>query len=85
MEKGKCQICEQQDYLVEHHIQSRSKNGSNKKSNKTDICSSCHVKVHKGDIVVEGIFLTSLGYKLIWRYKTEQPITGEQPEVYIIK
>ena len=80
----KCPICENNfKYNETHHIQSKSKNGNNKQYNKTKICPSCHELIHRGDIIIEGRFLTTNGYKLIWRYKSNNSITNNKPNVFI--
>jgi hypothetical protein len=89
MNEKKCEICNQISFIDRHHIQSLSKNGNNYDYNKCEICPNCHRKVHKGDIILEGRFLTTScksGNKteLIWRKKGEKSITGvKDPLVWI--
>jgi len=78
-----CEICKSRDYLETHHIQSLANNGTNKKSNKVKICANCHNKVHFGDIIIEGWFLSTAGQVLIWREKTSPQITNSKPHVYL--
>jgi uncharacterized protein YlaI len=85
MKKGYCEICNTQEILNKHHIQSSSKNGTNHPSNITYICANCHGKVHFGEIIIEGVFMTTLGRKLIWRLPTQETITGYAPEVFTFK
>ena len=77
-----CQICNQKAHHS-HHINSKSYKGSNKKFNLVDLCASCHVEVHLSNIVLEGVFLTSDGYELIWHKKGEDSITGYEPKVFV--
>jgi len=81
---NKCEICNTLDFLDEHHIQSKSKGGNNKSYNRAKICPSCHRKVHKKLIILEGFFFTTLGRKLIWHYNGEESLTGSEPSVYIL-
>lgn len=84
MRKRACEICDKIDFVDSHHIESKAFKGSNKKFNKIKICPSCHRKIHCGEIIVEGIFLTTAGDKVIWRYAQEESITKEEPKVYLI-
>jgi len=80
-----CEICDK-DVIVleEHHIQSKSLNGSNLPYNIANICSGCHDKVHYGLIIIEGRFSSMKGNILIWRKFTEPNITGTvDPDVWL--
>ena len=80
---GFCEICkEYNDLLDKHHIMSRRYGGTNKKCY---ICQNCHRKVHIGQIVIEGRFMTTNGNVIIFRNASEPSITNnEDPKVYII-
>ena len=46
-----CQICGEKDSRLEvHHIQFRSKGGSNRMDNLVTLCSNCHGKIHNGEL-----------------------------------
>ena len=78
-----CQVCYKPNLLHKHHITSKSCGGSNKPHNIAHICPNCHNLVHNSIIVLEGIFLTSEGYELLWHYKDGGSITGiEPPKVF---
>jgi len=78
-----CEICGSKGQHS-HHIISKSLGGKNTKENLTKLCASCHFEVHKGNIIIEGKFLTSTGFKLIWHNKGEDSITGmEDDRVFI--
>jgi len=86
----KCEICNIKNIILDtHHIQSRSKEGNNKKYNLCYLCPNCHRLVHEGKIILEGRYLTSnckLGYtELIWRYSNEKSIDdlNKDPDVWI--
>jgi uncharacterized protein YlaI len=79
--KLKCEICKTFTYLDKHHIQSKSCGGSNKAHNIAKICPNCHRKVHKGDVKLEGKFMTCNGYQLIW--SENELITGRKPDVFV--
>lgn len=79
----KCEICKNTAHH-RHHIISKSKGGNNKKNNLVHLCASCHVEVHKGNLVIEGWFMTTNGLQLIWHKKEETSITGVSPDVYLI-
>jgi hypothetical protein len=78
-----CKICQELPIQNHHHIISKNKGGTDDIWNIADICASCHYNVHKGFVIVEGNFLTSTGYQLIWHMKGEPSITGFEPEVHI--
>ena len=84
MSEAVCEICENLLSCDTHHIHSLSKGGKDSKGNKCKICPNCHRKVHNGDIIIEGKFMTSAGFKSIWRNKNEKSITGlHDPKVWI--
>jgi hypothetical protein len=78
----KCSICSNEAQHT-HHIVSKSKGGTNLPYNKTRLCGCCHHDVHKGTIIIEGNFLTSDGYQLIFHRAGEESITGSSPDVYL--
>lgn len=85
-----CEICKSKILTDTHHIQSKSKNGSNQLHNICELCPNCHRLVHEGIIILEGRFLTSDckngNTELIWRYNNCQSITEvNDPEVYLLK
>ena len=56
MQDGKCACC---DNNIEHyhHLTPRSKGGSDTPENLIGLCSSCHKKIHTGDLKLENIGL----------------------------
>lgn len=78
----KCEICNTRTYLDKHHIISRSNGGTNDEYNITHVCPNCHRKIHKGDIIIEGRFMSCTGYILVWHYKNEKSITNHEPNCY---
>ena len=80
---NKCNICKRIEPLDSHHIQSTCYGGVNEAWNKCNICPNCHRKVHMGLIIIEGWFSTSISNILVYRNKGEQPITEEDPKVWI--
>ena len=83
MKTQSCEVCWNEEVTLDkHHIVSKSCSGTNEKHNIAHLCPNCHRLVHTGDIVLEGIFLTSEGYMLIWHNRNEASITGASPEVY---
>lgn len=81
-----CEVCKN-DFksLDKHHIQSKSKGGSNKSWNIANLCPNCHRSVHLGDIVLEGKYNTTMGMVLFYHYKNDNFVVCEdQPEVYIM-
>lgn len=72
-----CEICKELNILVQHHIQGRNIKTPNKSSNLANICSNCHLKIHKGEIIVEKRVMTTLGEILLWHTSKESSITGE--------
>lgn len=89
MKNNKCEICKNNIITDIHHIQSKSKNGNNKKYNKCELCPNCHRLVHEGKIILEGRFLTTdcklNETELIWRYNNSESITNLSPKVYTFK
>lgn len=80
-----CQICNNEQAFHEHRIISGAYGGKYTKNNVAHICANCHEKVHRGLIIIEGIFMTTAGYQLLWHNKGAASITGmEQTEkVYV--
>ncbi len=83
-----CEICKSKLLTDTHHIQSKSKNGSNQLHNICELCPNCHRLVHEGKIILEGRFLTSdcklNETELIWRFTNINSITNtNDPEVYL--
>lgn len=82
--KKKCDICGELSYLDKHHIQSKSKCGTNEKYNLIRICPNCHRLIHVGDIIVEGKFMTTSGIVLFWHKKDQESITNFKPDCFIL-
>ena len=81
----KCSICDYRGHTEDHHIQSKSLGGSNKKSNRIHLCPNCHSEVHRGLIVIEGKVMSSAGVKLIFHKKGEAPVLNrELPKCFVI-
>ena len=80
----KCEACSTLTFLYQHHIMSTSCGGTSDKGNLANVCPTCHRLVHKGNIVLEGKFMTSEGIQLIWHKQGAESITGNQPEVFIM-
>lgn len=82
---SECPICKIETELIKHHIKSRCYGGTNKGSNIINICSNCHLSIHKGDIVIEGKFMIApIGLTIVYRNKGEASITGvSDPKVFI--
>jgi 5-methylcytosine-specific restriction endonuclease McrA len=79
-----CEICTTNIAKHKHHIQSKSLGGDNSKANLCFLCPNCHHEVHSKDgIVLEGKFLTTSGYTLVYHKKGEKSITGRTPECFI--
>jgi hypothetical protein len=78
-----CEICKEQNFLVQHHILGRKIKQANKHNNLANICSNCHIKIHKGDIIIEKRIMTTVGYVLIWHNKNESSITGDDSQVHM--
>lgn len=83
--KKLCEICGDIAYTDNHHIQSKSKSGSNKAFNRASLCKKCHDLVHRGEIILEGRFMTSNDNMLIFHNYGDDSITGREPDCYIIK
>jgi len=77
-----CEVCDEVHFLVQHHILGRDVHKANDTSNLANICSNCHLKIHRGEIIVEKRAMTTLGYKLLWHQKDSESITGEQSIVF---
>jgi len=78
-----CEICNEQTFLVQHHIQGRNINNPNRHNNLANICSNCHLKVHRGEIILEKRAMTTLGEILLWHENKEDSITGEDAQPYV--
>ncbi len=49
---GGCVICGSRDRLQDHHLRKRSKQGSDRASNRVTLCEDCHADVHAGLIAL---------------------------------
>ena len=75
--KFPCEICKEQNFLVQHHIQGRNIKNPHVNSNLANICSNCHLNIHKGEIIVEKRVMTTTGEVLLWHINTDPSITGD--------
>ena len=82
--KAHCDICSTSDFLESHHIEGRNIPNPHISSNIANLCPSCHNKIHRGTIAIEGWFMTSDGRKLLWHSVDEQSISGQDAKTYII-
>lgn len=84
--KTSCEVCQEITHCDRHHIESQAFKGSNKKFNVTKLCPNCHRLVHMGEIILEGKFLTSIGYQLIWHRASDTSILNQDlPNVFTFK
>jgi hypothetical protein len=70
-----CEICGCSDRAAIHlhHIIPRTDpNSTDTLDNLAIICANCHAKVHKLQLVIEGVYMTSDGPKLFW-HKAGEP------------
>jgi hypothetical protein len=79
-----CEICQELNFLVQHHIHGRNIKTPHKHHNLANICSNCHLKVHKGEIVIEKRVMTTSGETLLWHTPDVPSITGEDATPYRI-
>jgi len=80
--KAPCEVCKEEHFLVQHHILGRKIARANKPNNLANLCSNCHLKVHKAEIIIEKKVMSTAGYTLLWHSKEEQSITGEDAKPY---
>ena len=76
-----CDICQQPEILVQHHLNGREVRNWNQSWNICDICDNCHRKLHINStqrLVIEGWFGTTHGRQLVWRKYFDEPITGQE-------
>ena len=80
----KCEVCNLQIPLQEHHIHGRDIPNPNNPNNLIYCCANCHTRIHTGSIVIEGWFNTTAGRTLIHRSPDEPSITGREakPHTY---
>ena len=83
--KAICQICNNIDYLEQHHINGHDIPNADSKFNIIDICACCHKKIHVGDIIVEGHYLSTEGWNVIWHKKGEESITNNDSSPFLFK
>jgi CRISPR/Cas system-associated protein Cas10 (large subunit of type III CRISPR-Cas system) len=79
----KCEICETQTILVQHHIRGRDIPNANHSSNLANICPNCHSMVHNGIIIIEDRLMTTDGKKLIWHHYKEPSLTGNDAKPWL--
>lgn len=78
-----CEICNESNFLIQHHIEGREIKNANSHKNLANICSNCHLKIHKGEIIIEKRAMTTEGNILLWHNKTESSITGDDSNIYL--
>jgi len=78
-----CDLCKNQEFLVEHHIRGRKIPNPNRKSNLCNVCSNCHYKIHKGAIIIEDWISTTEGRKLYWHLNDQESFSGQNAEVHL--
>ena len=94
--KLKCEVCENDDFTIlqYHHIIPRcDPRCSNDNLNIAILCPNCHVKVHQGEIIIIGVYMTSPdGHHSVWFNRGEDPpfpkewwIIKDNPLVQTIK
>jgi hypothetical protein len=71
-----CEICLEPNFLVQHHILGRNVERANEHNNLANVCSNCHLKIHRGEIIIEKRVMTTGGYKLMWHNSKEKSVTG---------
>ena len=81
--KAHCDLCEEVEYLEEHHIEGRKVPNSNHWSNLCNICPNCHRKIHLGVFIVERWAKSTSGMKLFWHHKGEDG-TFDDAKTHII-
>ena len=77
-----CEVCLQENFLVQHHILGRDIKKANDHSNLANVCSNCHLKIHRGEIIIEKRAMTTSGYMLLWHEKATESITGYDSQIY---
>jgi len=82
--KACCDLCDDVNFLEEHHIEGRNIPNPNHSSNVCNLCPNCHDKIHRGVLVIERWMTTTNGRKLIWHSKEETSISGQDAKPYII-
>ena len=80
-----CPICKEQEILVDHHLSGRKIHNAQRRFNRSDICNNCHFKIHSNLIILEGWFMTTDGWKLLWHSADEESITGQSATPHIIQ
>jgi predicted HNH restriction endonuclease len=78
----KCEVCDKDNVLVEHHIRGRDIPNANTPSNLANVCSNCHRLIHTGNIIIENRLRTTNGFLLLWHYKKDPSFTGNDAKVY---
>jgi hypothetical protein len=79
-----CDICGNKEILEIHHIQGKKIYKPNRQSNLANICSNCHTKIHYGQVIIEKWVDSTEGRILIWHFKGEPNLTGDESKPYLI-
>ena len=86
IDKDKCEICGSTERAVldAHHVIPRTdKRCTNLKNNLICVCSNCHRRIHAGDFIIEGRYLTSGGPEWFWYRRGES--WNIRPGVILLK
>lgn len=79
-----CDICLENEILVEHHIMGRKIPHPNRASNIANVCCNCHMNIHSGIIIIERWLKGTSGSVLAWHKKGKDGVTGEDSIPYQI-
>lgn len=71
--------------LIRHHINGRDVNRWDEDWNVAYVSPNTHQLIHEGKIIIEGWFVTTDGRQLIWHWKGEDNLTGQEAKPPIIE
>jgi predicted restriction endonuclease len=78
--KNKCEVCGERNKSVldaHHVIPKNDKRSTDKLDNLICVCSNCHRRIHRGEVILEGRYSTSVGSRWFWHNSGEPPIIRE--------
>jgi hypothetical protein len=81
--KQKCDVCNNEELLVQHHIQGRNISNPHHSSNLCNICPNCHYDIHKGIKIIEKWVNSTNGLILLWHFNGEESFTNEDSKVHL--
>lgn len=81
-----CEVCGCSDRAaihLHHMIPRTDPRSTNDMGNLAVLCANCHTRTHSSEIILEGVYMTSVGAKLFWHFAGKPHIV--RPGIFLQK